>query len=97
VIDVDRVREMTGRNLISVIFISVHLALILVLLYVFIPLLPQMLWVVLNDGSLLHGPETNGIGVVVVGGISEWVAWQYRRYYLRSSSCYCGSGAGVVD
>jgi len=65
---------MTSRNLISAIFIAVHLALTLVFLYVVIPLLPQMLWVILSDADLPHGPETNGIGIVVFGGISEWVA-----------------------
>lgn len=62
---------MTSRNLISAIFISVHLSVILVLLYVFFPL-PFLIVGVILRGTFSHGPETNGI-TVVVGGVSEWV------------------------
>lgn len=62
---------MTGRNLILAIFISLHLAVLLVLLYVFFPLLATVLGVLLR-GISSHGPETNGISVVA-GGVREWV------------------------
>jgi hypothetical protein len=62
---------MTLRNLISAIFISVHLSILLVLLYVFLPLLFAVLSLILR-GIFSHGAETNGI-VAVAGGVREWV------------------------
>jgi hypothetical protein len=65
---------MTSRNLISAIFISVHLSVILVLLYVLFPVLSFLLGAVLRGmfSQGPHGPESNGI-VAVAGGVSELV------------------------
>ena len=60
---------MTSRNLISAIFISLHLSVILVLLYVFFPILSLVFGAVLRR-MFFHGPESNGI-VAVSGGVSE--------------------------
>ena len=64
---------MTSRNVISAIFISIHLSVILVLLYVFFPVLSFLLGAVLrrmfSHGP--HGPESNGIAAVA-GGVSDW-------------------------
>lgn len=62
---------MTSRNLISAIFISLHLSVILVLLYVFFPLLFLLFRAILGS-VFFHDAETNGIAAVA-GGVSEWV------------------------
>jgi hypothetical protein len=74
VIDARPRKAMLSRNLISAIFISVHLAVILVILYVFFPVLSFLLAIVLRGmfSQEPHGPESNGI-VAVAGGVSDLV------------------------